>query len=122
MILPQIDKHEFGKRLNQVLSPAAPIRSIEHLVGREQELDRIEKALMLDGRNIFIYGDRGVGKSSLAATAAAQYQSSDAEPISVACSPDASFRTVVANIGYEALRASRVSRTKQQFKTALGEL
>lgn len=74
---------------------------------------------MADGRNIFIYGDRGVGKSSLAATAAAQYQSSDAEPIHVACSPDTSFATVIANIAYEAIRASRISKTKQQIKTSL---
>ncbi|MES2407750.1 MAG: ATP-binding protein [Pseudomonadota bacterium] len=119
MILPVLDKFAFGERLNQLVSPAAPVRSIEHLLGRTKELDRIEKALMLDGRNIFIYGDRGVGKSSLAATAAAQYQSSEAEPIQVACSPDATFGTVIANIAYEAIKASRITKTKQQFKTSL---
>lgn len=119
MIFPALDKFAFGARLNQVVSPAAPVRSIEHLLGRAKELDRIEKALMLDGRNIFIYGDRGVGKSSLAATAAVQYQSSEADPIQVACSPDVSFRDVIANIAYEAIKASRISKTKQHNKTSL---
>lgn len=78
MAIEGFDKHQFGKRLNEVLFASQPIQSIEHLFGREHELDRIEKALFAQGRHIFIYGDRGVGKSSLAATAANQYQHSSA--------------------------------------------
>jgi hypothetical protein len=37
----------------------------------------------------------------------------------VACSPDASFATVIANIAYEAITASRISKTKRQVKTSL---
>jgi hypothetical protein len=44
------------------------------------------------------YGDRGVSKSSLAATAAYQYQSSDNAPIVVGGSPDETFDSVIANI------------------------
>ena len=43
---------------------------------------------MSKGRNIFIFGERGVGKTSLAKTAANQYQSSDREFIDVSCAPD----------------------------------
>jgi energy-coupling factor transporter ATP-binding protein EcfA2 len=106
------DKHEFGTRLNEVLSASQPIQSIEHLFGRTQELDRIEKALFAPGRHIFIYGDRGVGKSSLAATAANQYQDSSASYIDVSCAPDSTLRSIVANIAYSAINASRISRTK----------
>ena len=72
-------KEEFGEKLATVVNAATPIRSIQHLKGREQQLQEIERALYAVGRHIFIYGDRGVGKSSLAATAAYQYQSTDAE-------------------------------------------
>jgi len=78
MAILGFDKHHFGIRLNEVLFASQPIQSIEHLYGRAPELDRIEKALFAPGRHIFIYGDRGVGKSSLAATAANQYQDSTA--------------------------------------------
>lgn len=81
MTIHGLTQNELGRRINEVLSPSRPVRSIEHLRGRDDELQRIERALYADGRNVFIYGDRGVGKSSLAATAAAQYQSVDASPI-----------------------------------------
>jgi len=106
-----LDKHQFGTRLNEVLFASQPIQSIEYLYGREQELDRIEKALFAPGRHIFIYGDRGVGKSSLAATAANQYQDSSAPYIDVSCGPDSTLFSIVANIAYSAIHASRLRRT-----------
>ncbi len=110
MAIEGYDRHSFGKKLAKLVFPAQPIHSIEHLFGREKELRRIEEALYASGRHIFIYGDRGVGKSSLAATAANQYQSSDSEYIDVSCSPDATFSDVIANIAYQAISASRLSK------------
>lgn len=105
MAIPGFDKYQFGQRLNEVLFASQPIQSVEYLFGRQQELDRIKKALFAAGRHIFIYGDRGVGKSSLAATAANQYQSVDAEYIDIGCSPDATLKSIVANIAYQAIHA-----------------
>jgi hypothetical protein len=90
-----LGRHGFGKRIHEVLFPSAPIRSIEFLFGRDDQLTRISKALMAPGRQIFIYGERGVGKSSLAEVAANEYQSSDADLIQVSCSSDATFQSVV---------------------------
>jgi hypothetical protein len=113
------DKHDFGIRLNSVVSPAQPIQSVEHLHGRRTELDRIEKAMFAHGRHVFIYGDRGVGKSSLAATVANQLQSSDAPYLDVSCAPDATLRSIVANIGYRALNASRIRLSRETAKQSL---
>ena len=115
MAIVGFSKHQFGQRLNEVLFASQPIQTIEHLYGREKELDRIEKALFAAGRHIFIYGDRGVGKSSLAATAANQYQSVDASYIDIGCSPDATLRSVVANIAYQAIDASRLKKEKRNL-------
>ena len=106
------EKHAFGEKLNKVLSASQPIQSVEHLYGRASQLDQIEKALFAPGRHIFIYGDRGVGKSSLAATAANQYQSPDSSYIDVGCSPKATLNNIVANIADQAINASRLRRTK----------
>ncbi len=114
MSFGEYDKHDFGTKLSEVVSPSRPIRSVEYLKGREPELDTIERALFAPGRHVFIYGDRGVGKSSLAATAAYQYQSVDNEPIFVSGSIDDTFKTVVANIANNGLGRSRVEEIKKQ--------
>jgi len=119
MAIDGFDSHSFGTRLAQLVFPAQPIHSVEHLFGRESELRRIEEALYAAGRHVFIYGDRGVGKSSLAATAANQYQSSDSEYIDVSCSPDATFSDVIANIAYQAISASRLNKKTIREKTGL---
>jgi hypothetical protein len=105
---------EFGTKLKTVVNAATPVRSVEHLKGREDDLIAIERALYADGRHIFIFGDRGVGKSSLAATAAFQYQSRDGEPIFVSGSPDETFNSIVANIAVKALGRSKTDITKSQ--------
>jgi len=119
MLASPMSFQDFGTKLHQVVFPAQPIQSIEHLIGRTAELSRIEKALFAPGRHIFIYGDRGVGKSSVAATAANQLQSSDASYIDVACSPDATFKSVIANIAYQAISASRIRSSKRTVQTAI---
>tara|TARA_R110000850_G_scaffold3709_4_gene17333 strand:- start:1335 stop:2708 length:1374 start_codon:yes stop_codon:yes gene_type:complete len=118
MAIKDYDKEMFGEKINRLLFPAQPVNSIEHLFGREKELGRIERALYAAGRHIFIFGDRGIGKSSLAATAANQYQSSDAEYIDVSCSPDSNFSDVIANIAYKAVNESRFS--KRTYSESLG--
>lgn len=114
MSFGEYTKHDFGTKLSEVVSPSRPIRSIQYLKGREPQLDTIDRALFAPGRHVFIYGDRGVGKSSLAATAAYQYQSVESEPIFVSGSIDDTFKTVVANIANHALGRSRFESIKSE--------
>ena len=67
------------------LSPSSPIRTPEFLRGRERNLEQIRRAFVQPGRQVFIYGDRGVGKTSLALTAAYEHQPSDREPPILSC-------------------------------------
>jgi hypothetical protein len=120
MAIKNLSKNEFGTQLNTFISPAQPITSVEHLFGREAELSRIEKALYAHGRHIFIYGVRGVGKSSLAATAANQYQSAEAEYIDVSCSPDATLASVVVSIALQAYRTSKVKFENTKTNVSVG--
>lgn len=113
MAINGLSKDAFGEQLGKVVFPSRPIRSVQHLMGRDDELETIHRALCQPGRHIFIFGDRGVGKSSLGATAAYQYQSSDAEPVFVAGSVDDTFKTIIANIANQALGKSRLETTKR---------
>src|SRR6185437_9525102 len=112
-----LSEDQFGARLAGVLSPSRPIRTPEHLRGRERDLVTIKRALYATGRHIFIYGDRGVGKSSLAATAAYLYQSSDAEPIFIAGALDETFNSLIANLVSQAIRRPR-TETKRTRRTS----
>jgi len=119
MAIQGYERSQFGEKLNTLVFPSQPIHTVEHLFGREKEIDRIEKALYAPGRHVFIYGDRGVGKSSLAAAAANQYQSSDSEYIDVSCSPDATLKSVIANIAYQATKTSRIRDIKKHGTQSL---
>jgi uncharacterized protein len=78
-------RDELRQQVRQtIFVPSSPIRLRDQLRGREHVFERTQEALEIPGRSAFIYGERGVGKSSLALTAALQFNSSDAEPIRVA--------------------------------------
>ena len=64
MSIAGFDRRSFEKALKQTLSPTTPIRSAEFLRGRDKKLEDIRRAVIQPGRHIFIYGDRGVGKTS----------------------------------------------------------
>lgn len=48
--------------LSENLTPSDSIKTPERLFGREKTLRTIDRAFASPGRQIFIYGDRGVGK------------------------------------------------------------
>jgi hypothetical protein len=85
---------EFKGFLKENLTPARAISSPEHLKGREKVLRQIDRSFNSPGKHIFIYGDRGVGKTSLAQTAAFIQQSADNRPILVTCGGSSFLSTV----------------------------
>jgi archaellum biogenesis ATPase FlaH len=91
-------EEEFGTTVHAHVRPAEPISSIELLKGRHKELGEIRRALFAKGRHMFIYGDRGIGKSSLAQTAAFQYQSSDSAIIQIGCTRTSTFYEIMHSI------------------------
>lgn len=113
MFLEELSEPEFAERLNGLVSPSEPVRTIQRLHGRGPQLKSVERALYANRRHVFIHGDRGVGKSSLAATAANQCQRSDARYLDVSCSPDATFTSMIASIASQALKG-RTGTTSQK--------
>lgn len=49
-----------------VFTPSKPVSSSNLFCGRVLEIERIAEALNTDGMHVLLYGDRGVGKTSLA--------------------------------------------------------
>jgi len=52
--------------LTVAFSPSAPVKTLDFFSGRGEQLDRIAEAVMQAGRHAVVYGERGVGKTSLA--------------------------------------------------------
>ena len=61
----------------------------------------IRQAFYAPGRHVLIHGFRGVGKSSLAQSAAFSI-AEKSDPIIVACDPKSSFSSIIADIFNEA--------------------
>lgn len=96
-MIKDLSRDEFVKILHTHLSPTSPIQSQEHLFGRNKQLQLIEQASCAPGRSIFIYGDRGVGKTSVAHTVAYSHQSATHNPVLLACTPRTTFQGVMAD-------------------------
>jgi uncharacterized protein len=86
------------------LSPERPIRSAEFLRGRLADLENVERALRYFHAVPFIYGARGVGKTSLARTASQLVTAADREHIYVACAPGSRMLQIFREVGEELLR------------------
>jgi Cdc6-like AAA superfamily ATPase len=52
--------------VGQLFSPAAPINAADLFAGRHEEIKRFLSAIAERGRHVILYGERGVGKTSLA--------------------------------------------------------
>lgn len=110
------NEDDFGRFLGEIFSPARAIKSVEFLKGREQNLQEISRAFTSPGRHAFIYGDRGVGKTSLALTCAQLHQSADADPLCVSCDSDANLFSIIRDIASQAIASNsfhfeRVTKT-----------
>ncbi len=105
MTIQGFDRPLFERTLKEHLSPTTPIRSPEFLRGREKKLEDIRRSLVAPGRHIFVYGDRGVGKTSLAQTAAYQHQSADQSPVLLTCDPSTDFYRLARDLAVALTRA-----------------
>ncbi|MEM6585544.1 MAG: AAA family ATPase, partial [Pseudomonadota bacterium] len=103
MTIRHCDQDQLKEVLAKRLTPSAHITTPERLFGRERKLTQIERAFNSSGRHIFIYGDRGVGKTSLAVTAAYLHQDTSEEPVYVLCGEDSTFASVLHAVGVNAL-------------------
>lgn len=80
----------------QIFSPGAPIDEDDLFAGRRPQIDKIIEAVLQRGQHAILYGERGVGKTSLARTFSARLitptKTLSAVPIN--CDPADTFTTL----------------------------
>ncbi len=60
------------RAVSSAFTPGAPVGQLEMLAGRADQLTDIVSAVSMRGQHVGLYGERGVGKTSLA-TVLAEY-------------------------------------------------
>lgn len=93
-------------QLEQAFSPGAPVRRIEFLAGRTKEMGEALRAVSRAGMHAVLYGERGVGKTSIARFIHEMWTDiakdiSYVIPPYVSCDSDDTFQTVWANVARE---------------------
>ena len=108
------DEETFRTALHKYFTPAQPISEIGHLHGREGKVKAIGRALSSPGKHVFIHGDRGVGKTSLAKTALQLHLKGAKYIPIVACENNSNF--------YELVDAIRRQIATYQIETEFAEV
>ncbi len=100
MIRKLHDLHEaqFAEKLHSVVSHSRPIADERHLKGREAQLRDVANAIYAPGRHVFVFGERGVGKTSLAKTAAIRASDGSENFRQVGCASDMGFSELMARV------------------------
>jgi Cdc6-like AAA superfamily ATPase len=113
--------------LNQVFSPTSPIKQKDFFYGRINQLNKVADAINEKGQHAILYGERGVGKTSLANIMATSY--TNLYPVKVTCNREDNFRTLWENaldnvqfskktdgIGFSPQQAEEIIRIGNQLR------
>jgi len=119
VLIDGFDEEKFALGLAAMFTPAQPISTQTHLYGRDRNLADIKNALRSPGKHVFIYGDRGVGKTSLAKTAA-RLNAMQNDPVFVSCDSRVDFFGIIASIVRNIFNNSRIFRQDCELEISLG--
>ena len=98
MNLKGLTHRDFGHELEKYFRPQSPIEDVDFLQGRSGQLVQINRAAAATGRSVFIWGDRGVGKTSLAVASAQDNLPASFEPIIVSCDERSNMLDLMATL------------------------
>jgi len=82
--------------IREIFTPGMPATDKVQFSGREHELSRAITAILRSGEHVLVYGDRGVGKTSLAEKIGAQYTNLKSEQlIKQTCGSETTFKQLI---------------------------
>lgn len=91
---PAVDRSDVRAKIGQVFSPSAPVSRRDLFAGRTQQMEDLVNTVYERGQHAVIYGERGVGKTSLAATMGLVLDQSGTSVIRINCDGADDFSTI----------------------------
>jgi MoxR-like ATPase len=94
------EKKELVKTLefeiNEVFTPSSPIREGELFAGRNRQIIQLNEAIIERGRHAILFGERGVGKTSLSEVVKYSNQNEKVEKLVLRtfCDPSDDFTSI----------------------------
>lgn len=98
------DRKIFRARLDHHIHPAQHIETSAQLKGRNRALSEMQDGIETAGTHPFIWGTRGIGKTSVAHTACEIFEDEVELCAVVACGKDTEFPELIADILSDSLR------------------
>jgi Cdc6-like AAA superfamily ATPase len=125
--MSQAAKIERIRAVSSAFSPGAPVGQLEMLAGRMEQLTDVVSAVSMRGQHVGLYGERGVGKTSLATVLAEYFNEtglqSELRSVVVNCSTDDTFASLWQNIFTElGIDASDEDATPELVRRTLAGL
>src|SRR5258708_5012570 len=110
MDLRHLDPQDFSRQLEKYFRPQNPVEDPSRLQGRTTQLVQMNRATAATGRSIFVWGDRGVGKTSLAVASAHANLPTGLPPVKASCDGRTTMLGLTESIVSDLLGKSPLSR------------
>lgn len=118
MQLSRLSEAEFQRALSDFARPSSAVTSPQHLHGRGEALRRTRKALNGLGSQVFIFGERGVGKTSLAKTALLEFCPTFASRLLVSCERSSTFSIIIGEVAKRMVVIAKAQPKQKQLKSS----
>ena len=93
--------------LNQIFTPTSPIKERDFFYGRLNQLEKVADAINKEGQHAILYGERGVGKTSLANIMAKSY--TNLYPVKITCDRVDDFKSLWSR-AFESIQFSKTTK------------
>lgn len=90
----QRERNRLRKRTNEAFSPAQPVRNRDLFAGRKKQFRDLVEIVVDPGQHGVLFGERGVGKTSLASVAELIFTSDELHLVRINCSANDTFSSI----------------------------
>ncbi len=117
-----LERRAFSDLLNHFLHPSGNITLPAQLKGRTTPMKQMLDCFETEGSHAFIWGPRGVGKTSLGHTACEQHKSDVILAAAIACEKSTSFNSILNDILRDVVYGNKVLLKDKHFNASLDAL